>query len=113
MDNSPLLAQNAVMLTGDDKKDREAALTKYNEVMRKFTSTFKSSESEAYGTLLRDLMDNSYLFIAGQIMSAKEILDKTEDLQIHLKKAGGAGGKTMGDMFHEWLNGGGDAVHSP
>lgn len=105
MDNSPLL-------TGDERKDRESALTKYNEVMRRFTATFKSSESEAYGTLLRDLMDNSSLFIAGQIMSAKEILDKTEDLQLHLKKAGGAGGKTMGDMFNEWINGGYDAASS-
>lgn len=97
---------NPTLLTGDDRKDRDSALARYDEVMRRFTSTFKTSESEAYGTLLRDLMDNSSLFIAGQIMSAKEILDKTEDLQIHLKKSGGAGGMTMGDLFNLWLNGG-------
>jgi hypothetical protein len=86
--SSPLLKQS-------DAENREAALAKYDEIMRRFTTTFEKSESEAYGTLLRDLMDNSSLLIAGQIMSAKEILDKTEDLQVHLKKAGGAGGKTM------------------
>ena len=96
----------ATLLEGSERELRVGALRRYNEIMRSFTSTFQSSESEAYGNLLRDLMDNSSLLIAGQIMSAKEILDKTEDLQVHLKKSGGAGGKTMGDMFTEWLNGG-------
>jgi hypothetical protein len=96
---------HAPLLTGDPVKDRDAALKKYDEVMRQFTSTFKTSESEAYGNLLRDLMDYSSLFIAGQIMSAKEILDKTEDLQVHLKKSGGMGGKSMGDLFNSWING--------
>jgi hypothetical protein len=97
-DPSPILSRS-------DAENREASLRKYDEIMRRFTTTFEKSESEAYGTLLRDLMDHSSLLIAGQIMSAKEILDKTEDLQVHLKKSGGAGGRTMGDLFHGWING--------
>jgi hypothetical protein len=93
------------VLSRSDSENREAALAKYEEITRRFTTTFETSESAAYGGLLKDLMDWSSLLIAGQIMSAKEILDKTEDLQVHLKKAGGGGGMTMGDMFHLWLDG--------
>lgn len=96
----------ATLLNGNEKEVRVAALKKYEEISRCFTSTFETSEPKAYGDLLKNLMDNASLFIAGQIMTAKEVLDKIEDLQIHLKKSGGAGGRTMSDMFCDWLNGG-------
>lgn len=97
---------NPTLLSDNDKDNRDNALRKYEEMSRRFTSTFETSEPKAYGDLLKDLMDNASLFIAGQIMSAKEVLDKIEDLQVHLKKSGGSGGRTMGDMLHDWLNGG-------
>ncbi len=99
----------ATLLSGDEKQIRVSALRKYEEISRAFTFTFETSEPKAYGDLLKNLMDNASLFIAGQIMTAKEVLDKIEDLQIHLKKSGGAGGRTMADMFYDWLNGGDDA----
>lgn len=86
-------------------ESRQKALSTYSELSKRFVTNFDRSESEAYATLLKDLMDNSAVLIEGGVMSAKEVLDKIEDLQLHLKKAGGQGGKTMGDMFADWFNG--------
>lgn len=48
-------------------------------------------------------MDNSALFVSGALMTAKEILDKIEDLQAHIKK-GGTAGRSLTDLFHSFFN---------
>ena len=70
---------------------------------RAFAEGFDESEPQAYGRLLKDLMDNSSLLVSGGLMSAKEVLDKMQDLQLHIKK-GGTGGRSMPDLFHDWFN---------
>jgi len=52
-------------------------------------------------------MDYGALLVSGGLMSAKELLDKIEDLQLHIKKSG-TSGKSMTDVFCGWLNGRGD-----
>jgi hypothetical protein len=37
-------------------------------------------------------------------MSAKELLDKIEDLQTHIRKSG-TSGRSVTDIFHSWLDG--------
>ncbi len=49
-------------------------------------------------------MDYGALLVSGGLMSAKELLDKMEDLQQHIRK-GGTGGRWVADEFHAWLNG--------
>jgi hypothetical protein len=106
MANAPVSEANAtVNLTGDVVEDRLEALKAFERVSRQFAIGFNDSEPEAYGNLLRDLMDNSALFVSGGLMSAKEVLDKIEDLQTHIKK-GGTQGKSVTDVFHGWMNGG-------
>jgi hypothetical protein len=100
-------ATNApVEITGDVTKDRLAGLKAFQRISQAFAQGFDESEPLAYGRLLTDLMDYGALFVSGSLMSAKELLDKIEDLQGHIKK-GGTGGKSMPDMFHQWLNEGG------
>lgn len=53
--------------------------------------------------LRKDLMDNSSLLVSGGLMSAKEILDKLEDIQTHIRK-GGSGGLSVADQFSKWFN---------
>jgi hypothetical protein len=91
------------VVTGDPVKDRLTALTVFERISRSFATGFDNSEPQAYGDLLKDLMDNSALLVSGGLMSAKELLDKIEDLQQHIKK-GGTGGKSMVDLFNVWLN---------
>lgn len=75
----------------------------FERISRAFATGLDTSEPQAYATLLKDFMDNSALLISGGLMTAKEILDKIEDLQQHIKR-GGTGGRSMTDLFHEWLN---------
>ena len=96
MDNPPV--------TGDLVKDRLAALQVFERITQAFATGFDESEPQAYGQLLTDLMGNSALLVSAGLMSAKEVLDKIEDLQQHIKK-GGTSGKTAMDVFHDWLNG--------
>jgi hypothetical protein len=84
--------------------DRKAGLQAFERISQAFAEGFNDSEPAAYGRLLRDLMDNSSLLVSGGLMSAKEVLDKLEDLQQHIKKGGG-GGRSAIDIFHDWLNG--------
>jgi hypothetical protein len=91
------------VVTGDISKDRLAALQIFERITQAFATGFDESEPKAYGQLLRDLMDNSALLVSAGLMSAKEVLDKIEDLQTHIKK-GGTSGKTVTDVFHSWLN---------
>ena len=93
----------AVNVTGDISKDRLAALSVFERLSRAFAMGLDSSEQQAYGELLKDLMDNSALLVSGGLMSAKELLDKIEDLQIHIKK-GGTAGKSAADIFSAWFN---------
>ena len=90
-------------VSGDLLKDREAALRAFEKISRRFAEGFDDSSSVSYGNLLKDLMDNSSLLVSGGLMSAKELLDKIEDLQEHIKQVGG-GGKTVADQFSEWFN---------
>jgi hypothetical protein len=92
-----------VLATGDMGKDRLAGLKAFERISQAFADGFNDSEPQAYGQLLRDLMDNSSLLVSGGLMSAKEVLDKLEDLQQHIKK-GGHGGRSPIDIFHSWLN---------
>lgn len=92
-----------VEVTGDIVQDRLAGLHAYQRITQAFAEGFDSSESKAYGSLLKDLMDYGALLISGGLMSAKEHLDKLEDLQAHIRK-GGTGGRTVADEFHNWLN---------
>jgi hypothetical protein len=85
-------------------KDRIAGLKAFERISQAFVSGFDESEPQAYGNLLKDLMDNSSLLVSGGLMSAKEVLDKLEDLQAHIRK-GGTGGRSMPDLFSDWLNG--------
>lgn len=91
-------------VTGDISADRIAGLKVFQRLSRAFATGFDTSEPQAYGDLLKDLMDNSALLVSGGLMSAKELLDKIEDLQQHIKR-GGTAGKSMADVFHSWLNG--------
>jgi len=88
----------------DPAADRIAALGVFERISRSFATGFDNSEPQAYGDLLKDLMDNSALLVSGGLMSAKELLDKIEDLQQHIRK-GGTGGRSVTDEFHAWLNG--------
>jgi hypothetical protein len=90
-------------VTGDITTDRLAALQVFERITQAFATGFDESEPQAYGQLLRDLMDNSALLVSACLMSAKEVLDKIEDLQQHIKK-GGTGGRSVSDQFHDWLN---------
>ena len=92
------------VVTGDPVKDRLTALTVFERISRSFATGFDNSEPQAYGDLLKDLMDNSALLVSGGLMSAKELLDKIEDLQTHIRKSG-TGGRSVVDEFHLWLNG--------
>lgn len=85
------------------EKDRLSGLEAFERISRAFADGFDESEPQAYGRLLKDLMDNSALLVSGGLMSAKEVLDKMQDLRDHLKK-GGTGGKSMTDLFHGWFN---------
>jgi hypothetical protein len=85
------------------QQDRLAGLKAFERISQAFATGLDESEPQAYGQLLRDLMDNSSLLVSGGLMSAKEVLDKLEDLQAHIKK-GGHGGRSPIDIFHEWLN---------
>lgn len=96
--------RQAPIVTGDMDQDRRAGLEAFERISQAFAEAFSSSEGEAYGQLLRDLMDNSSLLISGGLMSVKEVLDKIEDLQQHLKR-GGSGSRSPIDLFSEWLNG--------
>ena len=100
-DPSSLLAPG---VTGDPIKDRISGLAVFERISRAFATGFDDSEPQAYGYLLKDLMENSALLVSGGLMSAKELLDKLEDLQKHIRK-GGSGGRSMPDLFHDWLNG--------
>ena len=95
----------AIAVTGDLSKDRINGLQSFQRISQAFARGFDDSEPAAYGRLLKDLMDYGALFVSGGLMSAKELLDKIEDLQQHIKK-GGSGGRSMTDLFHDWLNGG-------
>lgn len=99
MENSP----EPTPIANDLIKDREAALKVFERISRRFAEGFDDSNSVSYGNLLKDLMDNSSLLVSGGLMSAKELLDKIEDLQEHIKQVGG-GGKTVADQFYEWFN---------
>jgi hypothetical protein len=96
------------VVTGNMTEDRLAGLKAFERISRAFANGFNESEPQAYGQLLRDLMDNSSLLVSGGLMSAKEVLDKMDDLQQHIKK-GGHGGRSAIDIFHSWLNGEGAA----
>jgi len=97
------VAEPHPVVTGDLTKDRLEGLKVFERISKHFATGFDDSEPQAYGDLLRDLMDNSSLLVSGGLMSAKEILDKIEDLQQHIKK-GGTSGRTVVDVFNEWLN---------
>ncbi len=71
----------------------------------KFNANFEISVTKAYRELLKDLMDNLSLLVDGGVMNAKEILDKIEDLQKHLKSGGDEGKRTIVETFNDWLNG--------
>lgn len=90
-------------VTGDIGTDRLTGLQAFQRISQTFANGFDNSEPEAYGNLLKDLMDYGALFVSGGLMSAKELLDKIEDLQQHIRK-GGTGGRSIADLFHEWLN---------
>ena len=68
-------------LTGDPVKDRLSALRAYQRITQRWVSLVDNSEPEAYGRLRKDLMDYGALMVSGGLMSAKEHLDKLEDLQ--------------------------------
>jgi hypothetical protein len=93
---------NPPIVTGDISTDRLNALKVFEKITQAFATGFDESEPQAYGQLLRDLMDNSALLVSAGLMSAKEVLDKIEDLQQHIKK-GGSSGRRMEDVFHDWL----------
>ena len=97
------MADAPTVVTGNVTTDRLAALQVFERLTQRFSAGFDSSEPQAYGTLLKDLMDNSALLVSAGLMSAKEVLDKIEDLQQHIRKQG-TGGRSMPDLFHEWLN---------
>jgi len=98
-------ATNApVEITGDINKDRLSGLQAFQRISQAFAKGFDESEPQAYGRLLTDLMDYGALLVSGGLMSAKELLDKIEDLQTHIKKSG-TSGKSVTDIFNSWLNG--------
>lgn len=99
MENSP-----SPVVTGNMDTDRLNGLKAFENISRRFAEGFDdSSGSESYGNLLKDLMDNSSLLVSGGLMSAKEILDKIEDLQEHIKQSG-TRGLSVADEFNRWLN---------
>jgi hypothetical protein len=101
-------AANApVAITGNITEDRLAGLHAFQRISQQFAEGFNESEPQAYGRLLTDLMDYGALLVSGGLMSAKELLDKIEDLQTHIRKSG-TSGKSVADEFHSWLNSEGD-----
>ena len=95
----------------DPIQDRIKALGVFSTLSQAFATGLDDSESQAYGNLLKDLMDNSALLVSGGLMSAKEVLDKIEDLQQHIRKSG-TSGKSVTDIFHGWLSGKDDGEES-
>lgn len=90
-------------VTGDPVQDRLASLHAYQQITQRWASLVDDSEPEAYGALRKDLMDYGALIVSGGLMSAKEHLDKLEDLQQHIRKQG-TSGKSVTDQFTEWFN---------
>ena len=97
-----------VEVTGDITKDRLAGLQAFQRISQAFAKGFDESEPLAYGRLLTALMDYGALLVSGGLMSAKELLDKIEDLQQHIRKTG-TSGKSVVEIFNSWLNGDGDS----
>ena len=101
-DQASVTPATPVVVSGDIIKDRLEGLHAFGRMTQRWAELVDTSEPQAYGRLRRDLMDYSEIFISGQLMSAKEVLDKLDDLQQHIKK-GGTGGLSVADEFHRWL----------
>jgi hypothetical protein len=54
--------------------------------------------------LLIALRANQRLLVEGGLYTARELDDRVEQLQEHLKVGGDEGKTTMEDRFHQWLN---------
>ena len=72
---------------------------------QEFNENYEKSVTKAYRELLKDLSKHMSLLVDGGVMTAKEVLDKIEDLQKHLKSGGDEGKKTQIEVMNDWLNG--------
>ena len=54
--------------------------------------------------LIIALRNHQRLLVEGGLYTARELDDRVEQLQEHLKVGGDEGKTTMEDRFHEWLN---------
>lgn len=90
-------------VTSPDDTRREA-LEAYQQIMEEFEADLDSGDSQAYSRQRKRLSKVARLLVDGQVMSAKEIDDKLQEYTAYIK-GGAQGTRTMGDLFHEWLNG--------
>lgn len=83
---------------------RQQALAAYQQIMEEFEADLDSGDSQAYSRQRKRLSKAARMLVDGQVMSAKEIDDKLQEYTAYIK-GGAQGTRTMGDLFHDWLNG--------
>jgi hypothetical protein len=92
---------------GDQKaqlSERDQALNIYEQITKEFATDLEQNDSIAYANKRKAISDNARLLVAGGIYSAPDIHKELEDISEHVKH-GTRATRTMGDIFHDWLNG--------
>jgi len=83
---------------------RQQALYTYSAIGAQFNEAYEQSVTQAMRGLLIALRANQRLLVEGGLYTARELDDRVEQLQEHLKVGGDEGKTTMEDRFHQWLN---------
>ena len=83
---------------------REQALQLYEEIGARFNRHYGTSVTKAMRELLHDLRANQRVLVDGGLYTAKELDERVDQLQSHLKTGGDEGKLSMADMFSNWLN---------
>ena len=83
---------------------REEALKIYEDLGNKFNSDYERSVTAAMRGFLHGLRANQRILVDGGLYTAKELDERVDELQSHLKTGGDEGKLTMNDKFNQWLN---------
>ena len=100
----PLPNNSGKIATGEDSSKRDQALTIYESLGDKFNKDYETSVTKAYRGLLKGIRANQRLLVDGGLYTAKELDERVDELQSHLKAGGDEGKISMADMFNQWLN---------
>ena len=83
---------------------RRDALDVYSRIGQEFITAYGVSVTSAMRGLIIALRNHQRLLVEGGLYTARELDDRVEQLQEHLKVGGDEGKTTMEDRFHAWLN---------